>query len=403
MIASDSPMLETGATGLDTPEGGTGAGRSLTVVHVVLSLNVGGLERVVLDLARCGERSGQKVAVVCIDEPGQLAPALVAEGTEVHCVFKRPGLRPGLVRHLAELLRGLSADVVHTHQVGALIYAGPAARRARVPVVVHTEHGKNYGARWRTRLLGRLAGRYAQRFFCVSQDIASEVAERRIVPASKVRVAHNGIDTARSCVAIDGAAVRAQLGIPASAPVVGMVGRLTEIKRPDLLLRAFAGVSRILPDAYLLIVGDGPLMGELVALAEALDVAPRVRFAGYQPRPQDFFRIMDVFALTSRSEGMPLVILEAWAAGLPVVGSAVGGIPELLGSGCGRLFEPGSVAELQRALEELLVDRDAARRIGESGRKRVLAAFDVRHMAERYQANYLELLSHRRDRGPAAP
>jgi glycosyltransferase involved in cell wall biosynthesis len=311
----------------------------------------------------------------------------------VYCVGKRPGLRLGAVRPLHSLFRELRPDVVHTHQVGALFYAGPAARFARVPLIVHTEHGKHYAARRRTRWLGWLAGRCAARFFCVSQDIAAEVRDCRIVAARKVCVVPNGIDTARFGPGNGAAAVRQSLAIPADAPVVGTVGRLSEVKRQDLLLRAFARVRSHVPAARLLLVGDGPLLADLRALASGLGLDGVVHFAGYQAEPQSFLAAMDLFALTSRSEGMPLVVLEAWAAGLPVVASAVGGLPALIDSGrTGLLFPSGDETALADALLRLLTDEPARRLLGDEGRREATSRYDIRHMAGNYERHYRELL-----------
>jgi glycosyltransferase involved in cell wall biosynthesis len=281
---------------------------------------------------------------------------------------------------------------VHTHQIGALFYAGPAARRVGVPAVVHTEHGKHYDRR-RNRWLGRLAGRHASRFFCVSEDIAGAVEVCRIVPRRKLHVVCNGIDTDRFRDHGEGATVRAALGIPPGAPVIGTVGRLVEIKRQDLLIAAFRRVRDRVADAHLLLVCDGPWMGRLREQVAGLGLADRVHFAGYQGQPAPYLQAMDLFALTSRSEGMPLSVLEAWAAGMPVVATRVGGLPELIEDGrTGLLVEFGDEAALVDALAGLIADRPAARRLGEAGRDRVESRFSLHRMADEYHRHYRELL-----------
>src|SRR5262249_6549454 len=152
----------------------------------------------------------------------------------------------------------------------------------------------------------------------------------------------------------------------------GTVGRLNEVKCQDLLLRAFAQVVVASPQTRLLLVGDGPMRGDLERLADQLGVAESVHFAGYQAQPERFLAIMDVFALTSRMEGLPLAILEAWAAGLPVVASAVGGVPDLIEhSRTGLLFQSGNESELVAHLNDLV--RNSARRcvFGRTGRNEV--------------------------------
>ena len=159
----------------------------MILAYVVLSLDVGGLERVVLDLAREGRALGQGVSIACVERPGALADEAREMGVAVACAGKRPGLRPATVARLRSILRELRPDVVHTHQVGALAYAGPAARLAGGIPVLHTEHGKHYGSRARTRLLGRLAAGFASRFACVSADIAGEVVRRGVERAHDLR------------------------------------------------------------------------------------------------------------------------------------------------------------------------------------------------------------------------
>jgi glycosyltransferase involved in cell wall biosynthesis len=356
-------------------------------------MDLGGLERVVLDLVNQGRQLGQDVTVICLERPGILAPRVQAAGAQLLCVDKPPGIHLSTIRHIRSLLAKLRPDVVHTHQINPLFYTGPAARSLRIPVV-HTEHGKHYAAHRRTRLLGRLAGRFAQRVFCVSDDIAQEITTHRIASPDKVEVVRNGIDTRRFQEPADTDSLRQSLGIPLDAPVIGTIGRLSEIKRQDLLLRAFHDLRTNIPNAHLLLVGDGPLLSELRQLATTLGLDGSIHFAGYQPEPQQFLHLMNVFTLTSRSEGMPLVILEAWAAGVPIVASDAGGLPELIQHGqTGLLFPSGDVQALATAIGQMLTDPAYARTMAEAGLRRVESTYHARHMAETYHARYLNLIS----------
>jgi sugar transferase (PEP-CTERM/EpsH1 system associated) len=372
--------------------------KTLHVTHILLSLEVGGLERNVINQARLAAEVGQVVSLVCLERPGVLAPQAECHGARVVCLHKRPGIRLGVFRQLKQALRDLAPDVVHTHQIGTLFYAGPAARAARVPFVVHTEHGRqDYARRLRRRLLGRIGGRFADLFFCLTEDMASEVRSQRIVPDRKIRVILNGIDTARYAERCDAAAVRQSLGIPAEAPVVGTVGRLNEVKRQDLLIRAFSKIRARKSAAHLIIVGDGPLMQPLRNLATGLGLGECVHLVGYQAHTTPYLRAMDVFALTSRSEGMPQAVLEASIAGLPVVASRVGGLPEVVDDGVsGVLFDPGAENALVDALLRILDDPDLGRRMGDAARLRVESRFDVKRMASDYHRHFLELFSRRR-------
>lgn len=387
---------------------GEARGGGLHVCHAVLSLDVGGLERVVVDLAREGRGLGQRVSVLCLDRPGTLAPQVEALGARLLCVDREAGRKGDAANRLRAALRELRPDVLHTHQIGVLYHAGPTARHAGVPLVVHTEHGNHlrrqgagYLAGLRKAALWWLAARSAARFFCVSEDIAFALGSRRVVPRAKLCVVPNGIDTSKFREPGDSAALRRGLGIPTGVPLVGTVGRLSEVKRQDVLLRGFAQARTRFPDAHLLLVGDGPERGALGALASELGLGACVHFAGYRSDPEHCLQAMDVFALTSRSEGMPLGILEAWAAGRPVVASAVGGVPALVEHGrTGLLFPPGDVDALAAALCRLLGDRRFGRGLGEAGQEEVGTRYDLHRMAEDYQRHYLALLC--RKGGPAA-
>jgi glycosyltransferase involved in cell wall biosynthesis len=362
----------------------------LHVCHVVLRLDVGGLERVVLDLIREAGRGGHAASVVCLERAGVLADAAADLGARVVAVGKRPGVRPGVVPRIRRALRELGPDVVHTHQVGALLYAGPAARRLGVPVV-HTEHGKHYAGRLRMRLVGRLAARSARRVFAVSADILRELRACRLAPPRKLGCVPNGVEVTRFDTGDSPGDARREFGLPPGVPVVGTVGRLAAVKRQDVLLRGFARLRH--PAARLLIVGDGPAREELVSLAAALGITERVVFAGYRDRPERALAAMDVFALTSDSEGMPLAILEAWAANKPVVTSRVGGVPELVTDGrTGLLFPAGDDTALAECLNGLLDEPAFAAALGAAGRALVRERFDTRVMAAAYLRHYRELV-----------
>jgi glycosyltransferase involved in cell wall biosynthesis len=383
---------------------------SLRVMHVLLSLDVGGLERVVLSLARASRDFNQDLSLVCLVRPGTLAPQVEALGIPLACVCKQPGLRWDTTDRVREVLRQMRPDVVHTHQMAALLYAGRAARQERIPVV-HTEHNnvaahrsKSWARRLRTELLWRYAGRYADRFCGVARDVIAAAAAYGTIRWRKLAHVPNGIDTAAFAAAeAHRPAVRAALGIAPDAPLIGTVGRLAEVKQQGVLIKAFARVIPAFPCARLVLVGDGPLRGELEGLARSLALNGAVLFAGYQSNPERYLAAMDVFVLPSRAEAMPLVIPEAWAAGRPVVASRVGGIPDLIADGkTGLLVEPGDVDGLTARLRQLLADPPAARELGRAGRELARARYDVTVMAGNYDRTYRDLLTPKQERLPCA-
>ncbi|MFT3762546.1 MAG: glycosyltransferase [Pseudoxanthomonas sp.] len=377
------------------------AAQRLHVVHGVLSLELGGRERLVLSMIETGRRHGYRSSVVCVDEAGLLAEQARALGAEVHSL-DTGGERAQATELAAELFAQLRPDVLHTHQTGALWHLGRAAQRAGI-ATVHTEHGdharptRGLHNEIRMRLRWWLAGRLAQRFCCVSEDIARSVLRWHTVDTARVAVVPNGVDTAPYAQCLQREAVRRALGIPADAQVIGTVGRLAEAKRQDLLLRAFARIAGDHPRTWLLLVGDGEERAALETLAHASGLRGRIAFAGYQTNIPPYLAAMDVFAMSSRHEDLPLALLEAWAAHLPVVSSAVGGVPHIVRDGHnGLLFGNGDEAALAATLARLLDDPALAGTLAAAGKDSVRASFSLERMAERYDGYYRAALAARR-------
>jgi glycosyltransferase involved in cell wall biosynthesis len=362
---------------------------SWSIVHVLSSFGVGGQERVALDLAHGQVARGHRVAAVSLaGEPdGPLATELAAAGVRVERLARKDRLDPALVVKLARLLRGLGADLVHTHNPLPLIYGAPAGRLARARVV-HTKHGRNPGSRAEI-LLRRGAARLVGAFVAVSDTTAAQARAQRDCPEDVLEVVPNGIRLERFAPdAAARAAVRAELGIPADAWVVGTVGRVDESKNQALLVEAAGG--RLGEKYRVVVVGDGPLREELAARAPA--------FATYTGRRMDVARILpafDVFALTSKSEGLPLVVPEAMAAALPIVATAVGGLPDVVDEGVTGYLVPVEPAAVTAALDRLAADRDAARAMGARARQTALERYSAGRMLDDYLAIYARLLSGR--------
>ncbi len=375
----------------------------MRVLHCVLSLDVGGLERIVLDLARMGKQNGTDVSILCLERFGTLEAEAKHHGIAVSCLHKPPGIHDETVRKAEDFLWQEKPDIVHAHQIGALWYVGRAAGLAGVPAVLHTEHidnvakAKGWWKKLKCRTLWNRAAQYADRFCCVSADIARSVGRWRTVPRRKIDVVLNGIDAELFSDRSAAGSLKNELGIPVGVKVIGNVARLNEEKRHDLLLRGFARLRERMADVHLLIVGDGPERARLIDLARRLGISNATTFAGYQSRRERYLQIMDVFALTSRMEGLPLALLEAWAAGVPIVCTAVGGVPDVVKHGeNGLLIPSGDEDGLVRALGELLDDPSKASLYARRGQALVQERYSLQRMAADYQRRYTDLLSAKR-------
>ena len=241
-----------------------------------------------------------------------------------------------------------------------------------------------------TRLLTLSTWSMQDHVIACSDEVASSIA--RHVPSSRVPVTavRNGVDVDRFVVDHrQREQVRARVGIDAAAPVVGTVAVLRAQKALDRWLRVAQAVSVRVPAARFVIVGDGPLRGELEALSSSLGLTDRVSFVGLQSDPVPWLAAMDVWLSTSAFEGLPLALLEALAAERAVVATAVGGVPEVIVDGRnGRLLRAEDEAGLVDAVSAFCVDGDAARRAGVAGRAVVEKQFGIRQMQERLLAVY---------------
>jgi len=365
--------------------------KPLVIVHVLGSFGVGGAERVAVDLAAGQVAAGHRAITVsfAVDD-GPLRQMFADRGVETHRVPKRArGVDPTLPFRLAAFFSRQRPDLIHTHSVLPLVYSAWPARLQGL-ALVHTKHGldrKGARAQW----LGRRAASLVDVFVAVSKTTAEQARRNHECSPGKLCVVPNGIALDQFSPDPESrAAVRSELGIGQDAVVIGTVGRCHSDKNHGLLVRAAAP---LLSDGVrLVLIGDGE---ELEGLRRQVSDLPGSRFVHLLGRRMDVPRLLtafDVFAMSSRTEGLPLVVAEAMAASLPVVSTAVGGIPEVVVEGeTGFLVSDGDEDALRRRLRELVDDLPRAREMGRRGRELSVKLSDQRMLAG-YQEVYLRAL-----------
>jgi sugar transferase (PEP-CTERM/EpsH1 system associated) len=359
------------------------------VVHLVLSLHVGGLEKVVLDLTRHTDPQTFDTRVLCLQDSGPLRPRIEALGMSVDSLGLRELGKGRTLFRLVRWLRQARPHVLHTHNPTPHLFGALAARAAGVPVVVHTKHGRNYPDSPRAVVWNRLASWLSDRVVAVSADAAEVARQVEHVPGRKVQVIRNGVDLAEFA---------APAGpVPRAAKRAVHVARLNDlVKDQTTLLRAARLVADRDPAFRLTIVGDGPDGPRLTALADELGLRQHVQFLGFRSDVRSLLGSADLFVLSSLTEGISLTLLEAMAAGLPVVATEVGGNREVVVPGeTGLLVPAGSPAALAEAMLTVLQDPDQARRMGGAGRRRVEERFGLPSMIRGYEQLYLSLLAWR--------
>lgn len=328
---------------------------ALSVLHVATPGPAGGLESVVLELTAGLQALGHRTvlaAVVAPDlEPPPLAMRAVARGVEVHQVVV-PGRRYRQeYLQLRQVIEDVAPDVVHTHGYRADLIGGLAARRSGVRWV-STVHGFTGGGRKNRfyQWLQTRSYRHAHGVVAVSQPLRHQL-ERAGVPASKVVVLPNGWSP-KAMARREHA--RSMLGLTGEGPVVGWVGRLSREKGADVFLDALASLAR--SDVRASIIGDGPELQSLRARAASLGIGHKVAWHGLLPDAGALFPAFDLWVLSSRTEGTPIALFEAISARVPVVATAVGGVPDVISHGEARLVPAEDPSALASAIESALAD-----------------------------------------------
>lgn len=359
---------------------------SLRVAMVVPSLRGGGLERMATDLALGLQQRGMTVGVFPVGGLGVYHDELRAAGIEVHDSEERGFRIRGYNRLLIGNLQRFRPDVIHAHS-GGWYPAAVARARLRRPVLVFTDHGRYPPEPAGRALIERQLARLTNRIVAVTPSLADYVRQFLRLPQTPAVIA-NGIDPQRYLPQDgDRQRLRTEWDTSPDAFVFIAVGRLVPIKAHGLIIEALA---RLDARARLVLVGTGALEHDLRQQAHDLDVASRVRFAGYRADVAACLAAADAWICSSTTEGLPVSLLEAFAAGLPVISTAVGGIPHALGEPpAGILVPSGDGSALAAAMLKLMTDEELRVRL--SGLSRARAQhYSLDAMTE----SYLEVYRH---------
>lgn len=371
-------------------------GAPLRVAHVVQNLAIGGLERVVLNLASHAHRDRFQPSIVCLGPGGPLVDQARAAGIEVWIVDKKAGFRPSTVIALARRFRREHVRVVHCHNAAPLLYGAVAGRLAGA-AVIYTAHGMKTSGSRQPVTLDRLG--LVDAFVTVSDDARRIALESAGGNATRVRTIVNGVDIRayRRAQADARTRVRRSLGLPDDAFVFGIVARLSAAKDHDNLFRAFAALAAADPRVRLVVVGDGELRTGLEQVVRELHMNERIVMTGSREDIPALVGAFDAFVLSSYTEGLAMTLLEAMAAELPIVATSVGGNAEVVVDGeTGLVVPPRDTARLADALRWMSSHTTEARAMGARGRERALARFSIEAMVAAYEDAYDQVLAKRR-------
>lgn len=362
----------------------------LSILHVVDSLEVGGLERTVVRLATAQKESGHLVSVATVFRNGPLTDALQHSKIPVHCLEKRMGFDLSSVRKLRKISKN-NINIVHTHNPVPHYYATLATLGIDVKRI-STRHDMGvHLKRKRMEDLYRLALKKTHAVVLVCEAAKERFINESIVPKELASVVYNGIEPTKAPdrQGFEDQQVRHKLGLPATGPLIGSVGRLNPVKNYETLINAFSLFSRSSPDASLVIVGDGPERQNLQKLIQTLGLEHQAKLLGERNDIDELLAQFSIFALTSKTEGFSVALVEAAWAGLPIVATDVGGNREIIDDGkSGFLVSVGDTSAVANKLQFLLSNKDFHTNASRLIRSKAENNWSLESMANHYYAIY---------------
>lgn len=331
----------------------------------------------------------------CLDGVGVLGKQLEGAHVAVKHLSRQPGLDMGLFGRIVRLIRQEKIHLVHAHQYTAFFYASLAALSTGFRKILFTEHGRIYPdfVRPKRVAVNKLVIPLIPPVVAVSRSVSESLRRYEKIHPKRIKIVVNGIDPEKFRNKGSGKALREVLGIPRRDSIVAIIARLCDYKNHENLIRALSIAHRENPCITLLIVGDGPIREELETLTRCLDLGNKVIFTGVRQDIPDILHTADIAALCSYYEGTSITLLEAMAAGKPVIASRIAGNPDVVEDGkTGILVSPDDPEEIARAIIRLVNSPSLRDEMGNAGYQRCLKHYTLRRMVQEYETLYDQIL-----------
>ncbi len=367
----------------------------IRVMYVIWSLGLGGAEQVIINLIRGLDRDRFEPMVCCLNEEGAFAGLVKERGVPVFALRKKTGLDLSTIGKIRRLLKEHRVDILHGHLWGGNLWGRLAARAARTPVVVVTEHNVDVWKKWHHKAMDRFLAGWTDKVIVVSQKVKDFYRSEVGLPEDKLVVIYNGIPLPGDpCPVRRQQALKKELGVADGIPVIANIGRLVPAKANHVFIEALRVLLKEGTPFQALIVGDGPLRRRLEEEGRDLVRDGVLCFTGLRQDVSDILDITDIAALSSTREGFSIVVLECMAKGIPFVATNVGGNDEQIIDGqTGFLTEVNDPRALAAAMSRLVKDGRLRRWMGQRARDRLRHHFSLSVMVKQTQDLYRCLLS----------
>jgi len=372
----------------------------VNVLHVVSRLPVGGVENMLLKIINAYDKNRFHASVCCIMEGGEIADELKRAGYKVEILdkMKRHGFDPGAVHALYRLMKRENIHILRTHQYHANLYGRIAGKLSGVPIIIPSFHNLSeypHKPRLHKRAFNYFLGSFSDALVAVSNAVASDMIRFDRVNPEKIKLVYNGVPIERYNSSMSRVEARRIHGLPLHGILTGSVGRLTEQKGHRYLIEAFSSLN----DKSLVIAGDGHLRNKLQELANHLKVACEFTGTVSPEKIPSFLRALDIFCFPSLWEGFGTALVEAMAAGLPVVASDIPPHREVLGD-AGIFVPPGDNDAIEKAIKRLINDSSLREALGKKAGERA-KLFTIENAVKTYENLFEDILKKKKLYDPA--
>ena len=360
------------------------------ILHLTFDMRIGGTEQVIKNLIDGSDTELFENSIYCIESPvGPFGQMLLEKGVTIHAESRQQGFDSHLIKNIRKYIQEHKIDVLHCHQYTPWVYGTIAAMFTKTKIVF-TEHGRFYpdSSTWKRKLVNPILNLFTDNVVAISKATKQALVEFENIPERSIQVIYNGI--AELTVNNEKAQqLKFSLGLSEDKVILGTIARFDPIKNHKMMLRAFANISTKHSKAVLVIVGDGDLRESLENLVDELKIKDKVIFTGYIPNPQHYLAMMDIYLLSSFSEGTSMTLLEAMSLSKPCVVTYAGGNAEIINHKTNGLVTGNdNLSEFTDSCNFLISDHEKQRVYGKNGRKRFEQNFSLNNMLSRYSALY---------------
>ena len=362
----------------------------IKLMQITHDLDYGGLQQVIVNLCKNINKEIFETSVLCLRNLGAYATEVEKTGAKIFSIPQKNRTDYLSFLKVAKILRNERIDIIHTHNTQPLLDGCLGSLFYPVKKIIHTDHARLFPDKLRYMLAERFLSNFIYKVVGVSEHTSDNLNKYLKITKSKIITIPNGVDENRYQIEIDKTKKKYELCINNKSPVLGVCVRLTEQKGIEFLLKAMPTVISTFPDLALVIVGDGPLKNKLAALSRDLRLENNVFFVGGRIDIPELLKIFDIYVLPSLWEGLPIVILEAMAAGCPIIATNVGGVSSAIKNGYnGILIEPEDITSLTTAIIDLLKNDSLRTILIHNGKYFFSRNFSAKLMTIRYESLYL--------------